>query len=33
MKNEATRATHLKYIYRFLEGLADPENFYYFKKQ
>jgi len=33
MKNEGTRNTHLKYIYRFLEGLADPEDFYYFKKQ
>lgn len=32
MKNEGTRATHLKYIYRFLEGLTNPEDFYYFKK-
>lgn len=33
MKNESTRSTHLKYIYRFLEGLVNPDNFYYFKKQ
>lgn len=33
MKNEMTKVTHLKYIYRFLEGIVAPSNFYYFKKQ
>lgn len=33
MKNELTKTTHLKYIYRFLEGLVSPGEFYYFKKQ
>ena len=33
MKNEVTKMTHLKYIHRFLEGIKDPADFRYFRKQ
>lgn len=32
MKNENTKLSHLRYIYRFLEGIKDPFSFSYFKK-
>lgn len=32
MRSEDTRKTHIKYICRFLEGIVDPNSFYYFKK-
>lgn len=32
MKNPHTKLTHLRYLHRFLEGLADPHDFNYFKK-
>jgi len=32
MKNAKTKMSHLKYIYRFLEGIQNPLEFSYFKK-
>jgi hypothetical protein len=32
MKNGETKLSHLRYIYRFLQGLKDPYEFTYFKK-
>lgn len=32
MRNENTKLSHLRYIYRFLQGLKDPYQFTYFKK-
>ena len=32
MKNEATKLSHLRYVYRFLQGIKDPYQFTYFKK-
>lgn len=32
MRDAKTKVSHLKYVYRFLEGLKNPEDFSYFKK-
>ena len=32
MKSVETKLSHLRYIYRFLQGLKDPGEFNYFKK-
>ena len=32
MKCTETKLSHLRYIFRFLQGLKNPEDFTYFKK-
>lgn len=32
MKSTETKLSHLRYIYRFLQGLKEPDEFNYFKK-
>lgn len=32
MKNENTKLSHLRYVFRFVQGLKDPYQFTYFKK-
>ena len=32
MRSQETKLSHLRYIFRFLQGLKDPEEFNYFKK-
>ena len=32
MKSIETKLSHLRYMYRFLQGLKDPGEFNYFKK-
>lgn len=33
IKNNQTKLAHVRYLYRFLEGLEEPDNFFYFKQK
>ena len=33
IRNKETKLAHIRYLYRFLEGLENPKEFYYFKQK
>ena len=33
IKNRETKKAHIRYLYRFLEGVESPQGFFYFKQK